>query len=254
MANHETEAVVLKTFDHGESDKIITFFTAGFGKITAIAKGAKRSKKRFVAKLELFNHLHITFADNSHSSLMRIDEAELLNPFPPLRAHYPRFVCSTLTSELILNWTVDHDQDEEIFHLLIWTFAQLTKNNPLPTLLLFQLHLLTLLGFHLHLSSCCQCGAAVDNTRKFAFFSPKNGLVCSSCTSRQQSASTIHLSLATIRLLEKARQLTADKWPRLHFSKQSLQESIALFQGHHAFLLQRDILSWRELPALLAAS
>lgn len=81
MASHESEAVVLKIFDHGESDKIITFFTSDFGKITAIAKGAKRSKKRFVAKLELFNHLQIYFADNKYSSLVRVDEAELLNPF-----------------------------------------------------------------------------------------------------------------------------------------------------------------------------
>ncbi len=251
MASHETEAVVLKIFDHGESDKIITFFTSDFGKITAIAKGAKRSKKRFVGKLELFNHLQILIADNKFSSLFRVDEAELLNPFPPLRMDYERFVCSTLASELILNWTADHDQDENLFHLLTWTYGQLTKNAPKPTLLLFQLHLLTLLGFHLHLSSCSQCGAEVSISRNFSFFSPKNGVVCSTCFSLQEGQSAnIPLSLGTIRLLEKARQLTIDKWPRLHFSKQSLKESIALFQSHNAFLLQRDILSWRELHSL----
>jgi DNA repair protein RecO (recombination protein O) len=251
MANHETEAVVLKVFDHGESDKIITFFTSDFGKVTAIAKGAKRSKKRFVAKLELFNHLQIFIADNKFSSLMRVDEAEILNPFPELRTNYDRFVCATLTSELVLNWTADHDQDENIFHLLTWTYGQLTKNNPLPTLLLFQLHLLTLLGFHLHLSSCSQCGTEVNMARNFSFFSPKNGLVCSKCSTLHHMGPTnIPLSLGTIRLLEKARQLTVDKWPRLHFSKQSLKESIALFQSHNAFLLQRDILSWKELPCL----
>ncbi len=251
MASHETEAVVLKISDHGESDKIVTFFTSDFGKITAIAKGAKRSKKRFVAKLELFNHLQIFFVDNKFSSLVRIDEAELLNAFPALRANYDRFVCSTLTSELVLNWTADQDQDENLFHLLTWTFGQLTKNNPLPTLLLFQLHLLTLLGFHLHLSSCCQCGAELSTSTRFSFFSPKNGLVCSQCvTLHPMNSANIPLSLGTIKLLEKARQLTVDKWPRLHFSKQSLKETMALFQSHNAFLLQRDILSWKELHAL----
>ncbi len=251
MATHESEAVVLKIFDHGESDKIITFFTSDFGKITAIAKGAKRSKKRFVAKLELFNHLHIYFADNKYSSLVRVDEAELRNPFPALRSDYERFVCSTLASELVLNWTADHDQDENLFHLLTWTYGQLTQNTPLQTLLLFQLHLLTLLGFHLHLSSCCQCGTEVNTSRKFSFFSPKNGVVCSQCASLQTSeTANIPLSLGTIKLLEKARQLTVDKWPRLHFSKQSLKESISLFQSHNAFLLQRDILSWKAIHSL----
>ncbi len=251
MASHETEAVVLKIFDHGESDKIITFFTSDFGKITAIAKGAKRSKKRFVAKLELFNHLQIFFADNKYSSLARVDEAELLNPFPALRSDYRRFVCSTLASELVLNWTADRDQDDNLFHLLIWTYSQLTKSDPLPTLLLFQLHLLTLLGFHLHLSSCSQCGTEVSTARNFSFFSPKNGVVCSTCTALQHTNSAnIPLSLGTIKLLEKARQLSADKWSRLHFSKQSLTETMALFQNHNAYLLQRDILSWKELRSL----
>lgn len=251
MAGHETQAVVLKIFDHGESDKIITFFTSDFGKITAIAKGAKRSKKRFVGKLELFNHLHIYIADNKFSSLFRIDEAELLNPFAALRSDYERFVCSTLATELVLNWTADHDQDENLFHLMTWTYSQLTKSTPLPTLLLFQLHLLTLLGFHLNLSSCSQCGVEVSISRNFSFFSPNNGVVCSQCSCPQESSSAkIPLSLGTIKLLEKARQLTVDKWPRLHFSKQSLKESIVLFQSHNAFLLQRDILSWKELHAL----
>lgn len=251
MASHETEALVLKISDYGESDKIITFYTLDFGKITAIAKGAKRSKKRFVGKLEMFTHLHIYYADNKYSSLVRVDEAELLNPFPALRSDYERFVCSTLANELILNWTADHDQDQNLFNLLSWTYSQLTKNTPLPILLLFQLHLLSLLGFHLHLSSCSQCGVEVNKSRDFSFVSPKNGVVCSNCTSRQEiKTSHIPLSLGTIKLLEKARELTVDKWPRLHFTKQSLKESIALFKNHNAFLLQRDILSWKGLIGL----
>lgn len=248
MAHHETEAVVLKIFDHGESDKIITFFTADFGKITAIAKGAKRSKKRFVGKLELFNHLHILFADNKVSSLMRIDEAELRNPFPTLRSNYRSFVCATLASELILNWTVEHDQDENIFHLLCWTYGKLTGKDPLPSLLLFQLHLLTLLGFHLNLSTCCQCGTAATAGQAYTFSPSRNGIICSRCATAPDGSSSLALSLGTIRLLEKARGLPVDKWSRLHFSKQSLQEAMALFQNHNNFLLQRDILSWKELP------
>ncbi|MEN8256373.1 MAG: DNA repair protein RecO [Thermodesulfobacteriota bacterium] len=255
MARHETEALVLKIFDHGESDKIITFFTLDLGKITAIAKGAKRSKKRFVGKLELFNHLNIVVADNKYSSLMRVDEAELLNPFPALRANYGRFVCSTLVCELILGWTADHDRDDNIFQLLAWTYNQLTTSKPIPTLLLFQLHLLTLLGFHLHLSSCAQCGAQVSNRENFVFVSAKNGVICSKCfTGEARDNTSVQLSLGTIKILEKARELSADKWPRLHFSKQSLKEAIALFQNHNSFLLQRDILSWKELQGLSPSS
>lgn len=55
MPDFSTQAVVLRSVDYGDSDKIVTLFTSGYGKISAIAKGAKRSMKRFGGTLELFS-------------------------------------------------------------------------------------------------------------------------------------------------------------------------------------------------------
>ncbi len=90
MVELHTPAIVLKVMDFGESDKIVTFYTLGYGKLTGIAKGAKRSKKRFVNKLEYFTFLNITAVPGRRSSLSRIDQAELINPYPPLRENYQR--------------------------------------------------------------------------------------------------------------------------------------------------------------------
>ncbi len=57
----ESPAVVLNCYDHGESDKIVTLFCQNIGLITGIAKGANRSTKRFVNKLELFTLLHVYY-------------------------------------------------------------------------------------------------------------------------------------------------------------------------------------------------
>ena len=56
----DTEAIVLDCRDHGESDKIVTFFCLDAGRLAGIAKGANRSKRRFVNKLELFSSLQLT--------------------------------------------------------------------------------------------------------------------------------------------------------------------------------------------------
>ena len=91
----------------------------------------------------------------------------------------------------------------------------------------------------------------MSNKEDFAFVSAKNGVVCGKCFSGDAGDSnSVPLSLGTIKILEKARELSVDKWPRLHFSKQSLKETIALFQNHNSFLLQRDILSWKEVQSL----
>ncbi len=244
MPTHETEAIVLKVFDHGESDKIITLYTEGYGKITAIAKGAKRSKRRFVNKLEPFSHLIITFATNKYSSMVRIDEAELLAPFPQLRSDYQRFSCASLICELVLNWLPDHDADHTLFTLLTWSMSQLGEQRPLTTLLFFHLHLLTLLGFHLHLENCQHCGGKEG---PFLFHPETGGILCKGCQKTSGMAAGIPLSLGTLKILTRARDLPMTKWPRLSFSNQSIGEAKALFQAHTSYLLQRDIHSWKQI-------
>ncbi len=252
MAIHESEAIVLKNFDYGESDKIVTFLTADFGKITAIAKGAKRSKIRFVRKLELFTKLNIRFADNKHSDMVRIDEAELLAPYPALSQDYERFLCASLVCELLINWTASGEKDENLYNLAIWTFTHISQHNPLSSLLLFQLHLLSLLGFHLHLSSCCLCDKAIQQDHNFLFIAENNGIICETCLrTHEEKPTTISLSTGSLKLLEKAREINIDKWSRFHFSKKSLQEVTSLFKYHNHYLLQRDIVSWRHLEDYL---
>lgn len=248
MAVYECESIILKVFDYGESDKIITFLTADFGKITAIAKGAKRSKIRFVGKLELFTRLNIRFANNKHSAMVRIEEAELLDPYPPLRKDYERFLCANLVSELLINWTTNNDQDDNLYNLAIWTITQIAHHNPLSSLILFQLHLLTILGFHLHLASCTLCTIELQPALNFSFLAEQNGIICQNCLSKNLDHNhSIPLSMGSLKLLEKARQITIDKWSRFHFSKNSLREVTMLFKSHNHYLLQRDVISWQHL-------
>jgi DNA repair protein RecO (recombination protein O) len=67
MLEERTPAIVLRGRPHGESDKIVTFLTKDWGKVTGIAKGAKRSQRRFVNVLEPFTHVQLRFR-SSHSS------------------------------------------------------------------------------------------------------------------------------------------------------------------------------------------
>lgn len=115
-----TLAVVIKLADHGESDKIVTFYCPILGKLTGIAKGAKKSKKRFLNKLELFSQLEIEYTPNRRSSLVRIDHAELIQPYPTLRTSYDRFAAASLVCELTYFWTRENDGDQELFNLLLW--------------------------------------------------------------------------------------------------------------------------------------
>ena len=82
MPLYTTHAIVIRSLNYGESDKIITFFTRDYGKLKAIAKGARRSRKRFQNALGLFSHIRLNFFDKEGMGLVRADSSRHPSLFP----------------------------------------------------------------------------------------------------------------------------------------------------------------------------
>src|SRR4030043_497513 len=80
-----TNAIVIRSHHYGESDKIVPFFTKDFGKLKGIAKGARRSKKRFQNALDLFSHLRLIFFDREGMGLVRAQGCDILKSFTRIR-------------------------------------------------------------------------------------------------------------------------------------------------------------------------
>jgi hypothetical protein len=77
-SSQTTPAIVLRARPYGESDKIVSFLTEDFGKLTGIAKGALRSRRRFVNSLEPFSLVNLRFQDRAHGNLAFLIGADLL--------------------------------------------------------------------------------------------------------------------------------------------------------------------------------
>lgn len=248
MALLHTPAVVIYVTDYGESDKIITLYTLKYGKAAAIAKGAKRSKKRFVNKLEYFSLLDIIADSGKHSSLLRIDQAELVNPFPSLRKSVDRYTGAMLICELMRLWTREHDCDELLYALLVWSLEKLDSGQSVSdTIIFFQLRMLKLLGYQLSLSSCVNCGTELSAASSFLFNQAQNGLVCTRCKSFKGGGQFPRLSINTIKTLEMAQTLSLEKLSRLKFSNQSAREAVSLLRTYIPYLLQKDVHSWKQM-------
>lgn len=241
-------AIVLQVKDHGDSDKIVTLYTLEHGKIVLIAKGAKRSKKRFVNKLELFSLLAIDFVPSRYSSLMRLDQAELLAPFPRLRENYELYIGASLLCELVLHWTREHDSDEELFRLLRWALEGLAMagGGVGRTIIFFHVKMLDILGYRPDLTGCLDCHALGAPGVVYRFSPLRNGLVCSRCEPRA-AANSQPLSIQTIQLLRRVQDMEQGKLERLQFSPAATREGIALLQRYDSHLLQREVQSWSFL-------
>jgi DNA repair protein RecO (recombination protein O) len=245
MPTCRTRGIVLKLTGHGESDKIVTFCSPDLGRVTGIAKGAKRSQKRFVNKLELFSLLDITYRPARNGGLIFISEAELEEPFLSLRSNHNRYTMAALCCELIIRFTSEHDPDPEIFTLLLWLLAAVDSGGqPLKAGALFHLRLLSACGYQPELSRCCSCKRIVDNTRSFALQPATGSLVCNRCNSNVQK-SEFNLTLQTIKFLQTAQQLKIHQLQRLQMPKKNARETLHILYRYSQHLLQRDIHSWK---------
>ena len=245
MSSRQTRGIILRLTGHGESDKIVTLYSPDLGRVTGIAKGAYRSKKRFVNKLELFSLLDITYRPPRTGGLIFLNEAELENPFLTLRSRHNRYTTASLACELIMRFTGEHDPDPEIFAILLWLLESVNQGNqPLKTGALFHLRLLKSCGYQPDLGRCCSCKIRVNNTRSFALQPATGSLICNRCNSNVNT-SGFFLSLQTIKFLQAAQQLHINQLQRLQMSEKSAREALQILYRYSQHLLQRDIHSWK---------
>ena len=97
----KSEAILLRAVDFGESDRIVHLLTPRTGRLTAIAKGARRSVKRFAGTLDLCNLLRVQVEQRRRSSMARLDQATLVHPYLGLRAQPVRFALACTLIEVV---------------------------------------------------------------------------------------------------------------------------------------------------------
>jgi DNA repair protein RecO (recombination protein O) len=233
MLEERTPAIVLRSRAHGESDKIVIFLTRNWGKVTGIAKGAKRSRRRFVNVLEPFTQVQLRFRPGRTDELAFIFGCDLIQSFRGPSRDLQRFALASYVTELIDAMVIGREAGPETYELLRQSLALLEEQNVLSPLFLsrFELLLLTHAGYAPHLTSCQQCGLSFNEDETLFTFSPsQGGLLCRNC--RSQGGATLLLSIESLHLLQDLKigepdaflQLTAS--PRAHRETRTLISSI----------------------------
>ncbi len=101
MTSIRTEALILRSVDFAESDRILHLLVPEIGRLPVIAKGARRSVRRFAGTLDLFNHVTVQVDRRRSTSLARLDQASLIEPFISLRIEAARFALACYLLELL---------------------------------------------------------------------------------------------------------------------------------------------------------
>jgi len=239
--------LVLRLRPGGESDLYLDLFTAELGRATALAKGGKRSLKRFCGLLLAGHLLDLTLAPTKSGDLWRLEAAALINPHLGLREDWRRWVLAGPVLELLLRATAPHDPHPGALALALATLARLeraTARDEMGTVLvIFLVRLLKELGYGLELARCLACGqAALTVTRPRP--SLGGGLLCEDCPSRHREHP---VPPSLIRSLEAAAGLPPKALTRLRLTPAPLGPALG-FLGE----FWREI-SERDLPSLAIA-
>ena len=176
---YKTEAVVLRSLRFSEADRILHVYTRERGRIGAIAKGVRKTKSRFGARLEPLSHAELMLHEGS-GELHTVTGAALVHSHRETREQPYRLSVGLIGAEAMLRLFAEPEPNARAFEALT-RFLDLVDETPIggdPVLdalgLSFQLKLLWLSGYLPHVNTCVECGAA-----DLVGFSPRaGGAVC----------------------------------------------------------------------------
>ena len=203
MQLYRDDGIVLRTQKLGEADRIITILGRG-GRIRAVAKGVRRTKSRFGARLEPFTHVDLML--HVGRSLDIITQAEVIRPYgEPLAGDYPRYTAGAAMLETAERFTpVEKEPALRQLLLLIGGLRSLGAGEHAPGLVLdaFLLRSLAVAGYAPALQECARCGAPGGDRRLPAFAVAAGGMACASCRppgAASPATPTVELMLALLR-------------------------------------------------------
>ena len=182
---YTTEAVVLRSLRLGEADRVLHVYTRERGRVGVVAKGVRRTKSRFGARLEPLSHVELVL-HQGRSELQTVTGVELVRSHREAREDPYRLAVGLAGAEAMLRLFTEQEANARAFAALA-RFLNVVDGAPSrrsaepavdPLALAFQLKLLWLAGYLPHLTSCAECGAP---TGLVAYSAKAGGAVCAAC-------------------------------------------------------------------------
>ena len=253
MPHVSSPAIVLRVTEHGDFDKIPTCFTLKRGKISLIAKGAKKSMKRFAGVLELFSVLNLVWSLGARGGGMPVlQEASVVDPFERIRTSIIKTAYASYWCELVNVWMEQGQRQVSVYRLLEYVLTQLDRGGlPEHTLhIAFQLRFMALAGFRPGLDHCHACQRPFEPSGKAAvsFDVKRGGVLCQQCGS--QLGGLLNLSRGTVKLLHWALHAPLGKLHRIRFSREATEESLRMLEAFVPYHLGKETKSLKFLKQL----
>jgi DNA repair protein RecO (recombination protein O) len=191
-----SDAVVLKSYPLRESDLIAVLDTRRYGRVSGVARGARRSKSRFAGKLEPLSWADLVLFSSKNSDLVTIDSADLIDSFSQRTHDYRCLLQLSFLAELLADTTPEREPSDAVFRLVLLVLPHLTQP---ATADLAQLYLevwyLKLAGLYPAHRHCHQCQVPLRDDEPVFVGAGRSLFLCSRCQTGSRSISQDVLGL-----------------------------------------------------------
>ncbi|MBC8351492.1 MAG: DNA repair protein RecO [Planctomycetes bacterium] len=197
MSSEKSLAIVLRLVEFSETSVIATLFTEDFGKITALAKGARRPKGPFEAALDLLAACRIVFIHKSSDALDLLTEAKLERRFRAATRNLSHLYAGYYVAELLQDLTDDGDPHPQLFQAANQTLTELDDAcdddacDVARTILRFEMIALRELGHLPSFDRCVGCGGELPAEGRIAFGQLAGGVLCRECRAGQRQVVSV---------------------------------------------------------------
>lgn len=242
MAYWKSPGICLRVIDYGETSQIAAFFTRERGRISAIAKGAKRKGSRFAGALEPLQLCEVVcFRGREGGGLHTLSELDVLDTYRGVRQDLRRLHAAAYVIELLRAALPEDAPQPEVFDLATGTLSRISalevELDP-AVVVQFEARLLELLGLFPKVDACVECGGALS-TGRVAFSARLGGALCSSCRDgRDRTAREVpHGTLQALEVLGRS----PDRAARLRIAPAQRSELRRLMNEYLAAALEREL-------------
>ncbi len=232
--------------DFGESDILASFFTADNGRLKGVAKGARRSQKRFANCLDLFCLTDVEYGIRKKGDLYLLHSCKLVHSFPGLRSDFSVLSLASYMIELTDILFPLGVVDKKMFELLKNSFLVLNEVRKIePIRIFFEAKAMALGGYGINLDKCCECGRPYTGKGKAVFIQSKGGIACLKC--EQESKLSPSLGPNTVKELRAVQKAL---WSNLELfmpTDEMIHELREVFKLHMEFRLGMKLKSAKYL-------
>jgi DNA repair protein RecO (recombination protein O) len=226
----------VRSVDYRDSDRIVTLLTEDYGRISALARGARRSQRRFGGALQPYVLMNAFFRPG-RGELAHLERVSVDHSFHGILKSLDAIGAAGDAMALIRERVPEHEPEPRVFDAAVRFLDALDRGAPPEDALLsLQIRVLTILGFAPTLDRCVACGKVPARGRAASFDASRGGIVCRAC-----GGGRLVLSANAMRrwvAVQSTMEYSEEPWPELE--RQQIHDALDQLDAQHATVTVRE--------------